>query len=291
MLKNKSLNRGHGFKPSKRLGQHFLKDFSVIRDIIDRAEYKKSDHILEIGPGMGALTIPLSERVEKIVAVEKDPRLVELLGKKLLDKGILNVVLINDDILKLDLRGAIETSSEKIKVIGNLPYNISSPFLEKLINHRDLIREAVLMLQYEFARRLLSQPGVKDYGGITVLTRYNASIKRLFEVSREAFHPRPKVGSMVISVNMGEFHPRRAVDEELFKKVVKGAFAHRRKTVLNSLKGTLKDYEGEKISIALKDCGIDPRRRAETIDIEEYLSLTATLKRMHDFQKNNSEKL
>ncbi|MDB9822538.1 16S rRNA (adenine(1518)-N(6)/adenine(1519)-N(6))-dimethyltransferase RsmA [Deltaproteobacteria bacterium] len=268
---------GYGFRPNKRLGQHFLRDRSVIQQIINRAGFEKSDHIMEIGPGLGALTIPLAGLVQRITAIEKDSQLTDILGEKLSGSGVTNVTLINEDILRLDLKGLRKGSAKKIKVIGNLPYNISSPFLEKLINHRDLISMAVLMFQYEFARRLLSTPGGKEYGAITVLTRYNAAVSQLIEVSKEAFYPRPKVGSMVLSIDMERPYPERARDELNLKRVVKGAFAHRRKTVLNSLKGALPSSRGDEISAALKRCGIDPKRRAETIDIDEFLSLASEL--------------
>jgi 16S rRNA (adenine1518-N6/adenine1519-N6)-dimethyltransferase len=267
-------------RPNKRLGQHFLRDRSVISEIIGRSGFLKTDDILEIGPGLGALTLPLSGHVNSIIAVEKDGRLAETLEKRLSHEGITNVTLITDDILKFDPRCIDRPSGGKIKAIGNLPYNISSPFLERLFKHRDLITMAVLMFQYEFAERLLASPGGKEYGALTVLIRYDSMVSPLFEVSRESFYPIPKVGSMVVKIDMERFHERRAEDDRFFRTVVKGAFAHRRKTILNSLGGTLLSFGSGEIREALSLCSIDPVRRAETLDIDEFISLADTLNRI-----------
>lgn len=267
------------FRPKKRLGQHFLRDRDVIAEIIERSGIMESDDILEIGAGLGALTIPLSVRAGRVVAVEKDRRLTEILGKKLSREGINNVILINDDILKMDLGKVIVPSDKKLKAIGNLPYNISSPFLERLFKHRGLISTAFLMFQYEFAERLLASPGGKEYGSLTVLTKYDAEVSPLIHVPRDAFYPRPKVGSMFVKIDMEKIHTRRAEDDRFFSMVVKGAFAHRRKTILNSLGGTLSNYGNDKIRDALNQCDLDPMRRAETLDIDEFISLADTLKR------------
>jgi 16S rRNA (adenine1518-N6/adenine1519-N6)-dimethyltransferase len=211
--------------------------------------------------------------------VEKDTQLVNILREELDKRGIFNVSLIHEDILRLDLEKATKGIRGKIKVVGNLPYNISSPLLERLFRHRDIISRAVLMFQVEFAKRLFSPPNCKDYGAITLLIGYHATVSPLFEVSREAFYPRPKVGSMVVLIDMEKPHQNRAEDESLFREVVKGAFAHRRKTVLNSLKRALQSYSGEEIGAALRRCSIDSKRRAETLDMDEFLCLADLLKR------------
>jgi 16S rRNA (adenine1518-N6/adenine1519-N6)-dimethyltransferase len=269
--------KGHTSRPNKRLGQHFLRDREVIRELINLADFKKTDRVLEVGPGLGALTIPLAGYVHEIIGVEKDSRLADTLENNLLKSGITNVTLIKDDILKLDLKKVVGPYENKIKVIGNLPYNISSPFLEKLIYHRDLINKAVLMFQFEFANRLIASPGGKDYGAITILTHYHAAVSPLLEVSKNSFYPKPKVGSMVVVIDMQSPYSKRAEDEAVFKMVVKGAFAYRRKTVYNSLKGSLTSYGGDEISAALERSSIDSMRRAETINIDEFLRLASEL--------------
>jgi len=274
------IKKGIPFRPNKRLGQHFLRDQSIIGEILHRSGFRKSDDILEIGPGLGALTIPLAGRVNRIIAVEKDGRLAEMLEKRLSQAGITNVLIINEDILKLDFGVIRGIQGSKIKAIGNLPYNISSPFLEKLFKHRELISLAILMLQYEFAERLLASPGGKEYGAMTVLIQYDSKVSPLIEVSRDAFHPIPKVGSMVIKIELERIHERRAGDERFFSIVVKGAFAHRRKTILNSLGRALLSCGADEIKEALNRSGINPIRRAETVDIDEFISLAEALKRL-----------
>ncbi len=270
--------RGFGFRPSKRLGQHFLRDPEVILEIIRLAGFDSSDHALEIGPGLGALTIPLSGAVRKITAVEKDARLTQLLGEKLSRGGIDNVTLINADILKFDFDRLQCLPEEKIQVIGNLPYNISSPFLETLINNRSLLSRAVLMFQVELARRLVSPPGSKAYGAITVLISYHARISPLLEVACSSFFPRPKVGSMVLELDFNRPFPKRAEDEKLFTTVVRSAFAHRRKKIINSFRGSLMPYPDEALIKALNRCAVDPGKRAEELDIDDFLCLSASLR-------------
>ena len=277
LAEKKPVKRGLGFRPNKRLGQHFLKDPNIIHKIINRAGFDPSDHILEIGAGLGALTLPLAESVRHISAIEKDTRLTQLLGKRLTRDGIRNVTLINADILKFDFNKLQTLPGEKVQVIGNLPYNISSPFLEKLIHHRKILSRAILMFQVELARRLISPPGNKVYGAITVLIQYHAKISPLLEVSSGAFHPRPKVGSMVLELDFNQPHPIRAEDEKLFTSVVRSAFAHRRKTIMNSFKGSAIQYPQEAFAKALNDCAIDPGKRAEELHIDDFLCLSSAL--------------
>lgn len=264
-------------KPNKRLGQHFLVDLDTIHKIIAKTGLHRSDDVLEIGPGMGALTIPMAGTVKSITAIEKDERLVNHLEKKLKENRIDNVTIINNDILKVDLDELAGNIKGKLKVVGNLPYNISSPLLEKLISNKSLFSKAYLMLQYEFARRLASDPGSRDYGAITVMTRYEASISQLLEVGREVFYPKPKVGSMVISIDMERPHTVRARNDRVFELVVRGAFARRRKTIKNSLKVVSDHFDADLVSRALDICKIDPLRRAETLSLDEFICLSDTL--------------
>jgi len=273
----KTLKEMYGFRPKKRLGQHFLKDAGITHEIITRAGFDKCDRVLEIGAGLGALTLPLARSVHQVLAVETDSLLTDILRKRLFRAGINNVILINDDILKLDLKEIGLLSTKKIKVIGNLPYYLSSPLLEKLIKNRNLVTEAVLMFQIELARRLVSAPGGKEYGAMTVLIQYHAHISPLLEVPREAFYPMPKIDSMVLELDFERPHPRKAKNEKNFQTVVKGAFAYRRKTLLNSLRRTLSSYSSEEILEALGKCAIESWKRAETLDIDDFLSLSSAL--------------
>jgi len=278
LAETKTIKRRYGIRPKKSLGQHFLKDNRIIHEIIDRAKFNQSDQVLEVGAGLGALTLPLAGSVHQIIAVEKDSQLTEMLGKRLFREGINNVILLNDDILKLDFSEIPIHSEKKLKVIGNLPYNISSPFLEKLVENRSVVSRAILMFQLEVAKRLIANPGGREYGALTVLIQYHAHNSPLFEVAKGSFHPRPKVGSMVLELDFEKPYPRRAEDEAKFKILVKKAFAHRRKTLFNSLKGTYISPNSDEIMAALKKCDIDPKRRAETLQIDDFLCLASALK-------------
>ena len=271
------MKREYGFRPKKSLGQHFLKDKEIVREIINKARFDPTDRVLEIGPGLGALTLLLAREVHHVIAVEKDSRLTDILNKKLSAEKIENVHLINEDILKLDFSRIPSLQERKVRVIGNLPYNISSPILEKLVKNRHSMNRAVLMLQSELAGRLIANPGTKAFGAMTVFIQYHAHVSPLLQVPKEAFHPRPKVDSMVLEMDFQRPYPERTEDDVKFKTVVKGAFAQRRKTLLNSLKNTLVSYTREEILAALERCGIDPKRRAETLTIEDFLRLTSAL--------------
>ena len=277
MAHSRSLRTGQGFRPQKRLGQHFLVESHLIHQIIAHAKFQVSDLVLEIGPGRGALTLPLAQSVGHVVAVEKDAYLARELKEKLSHISISNVTIVINDILKWGLSELKLLSSAKAKVIGNLPYNISSPFLEKLVENRILLSRAVLMFQREVAQRLVASPGTKAYGALTLLVRYHAHTTMLLEVPKEAFYPRPKVDSMVVELDFERPYPQQSVHEETFKKVVKGAFAHRRKTIINSLKGYGPFWDQEQLLEAMNSCGIDPGKRAEVLDMDEYLCLTRAL--------------
>jgi 16S rRNA (adenine1518-N6/adenine1519-N6)-dimethyltransferase len=262
------------FRPTKKLGQHFLRDPSIVRQIIVRAGFDSDSSVIEIGPGMGALTIPLAESVRQVMAVEKDARLAELLQGRLLQRGINNVTLFNDDVLRFPFEEAAGLFGGSIQVIGNLPFNISSPFLEKLIDKRAILTRAVLTFQVELGRRLIACPGNKQYGAMTVLVQYHAHVSRLLEIPKKAFYPSPKVDSMVVELDFTRPHPARAGNEEVFRRVVKGAFAHRRKTLINSLKGTFPEWNPDALLGMLRESRIDPGKRAEVLEINDFIRLS-----------------
>jgi len=267
-------SRSSTFRPKKSLGQHFLRDPFIIERILAGAKFSRSSTVLEVGAGLGALTFPLASCVQHVMAVEKDGTLVEKLRAGLARERVGNVTLIHEDILKLDLA---PLSEEKIEVIGNIPYNISSPLIEKLIRNRGRIPRAILTLQHELSGRLTASPGNKQYGALTVVIQYHARLSPLLEIPRQAFYPKPKVSSTVVQFEFSKPFPRRADDEEFFRKVVRAAFAHRRKTLLNSLRGTFPSWEVQSALNAMKHCAIDPQRRAETLSIDDFLNLSAAL--------------
>ncbi|MBN1276630.1 MAG: ribosomal RNA small subunit methyltransferase A [Deltaproteobacteria bacterium] len=271
--------------PKKSLGQHFLTDPALINKIVALARSESSEVVLEIGPGKGALTLPLSRAVGRVIAVEKDARLVELLKEKLSREAISNVEIINQDILEFDMCRLASPSQNRYKVLGNLPYNISSPVLEKLIENQSILSRAVLMFQKEVAERLCASPGGKTYGALTVLVRYHAAASAMLKAPREVFYPKPKVDSMVLELDFERPYSRRADDEAVFKKVVKAAFSHRRKTLLNSLGLFYHSWDRGILEDAMKMCKIDPKRRAETLDMDEFLSLASAL----SLTKNNAD--
>lgn len=264
-------------RPKKRLGQHYLIRSDIIHDIVNRSGFGAEQIVLEIGPGKGALTIPLARNVAHIFAVEKDPYLVEALRRKISQAGISNITLIHEDILRFDLAGIVDEYHGKIQVIGNLPYNISSPCLEKLVANRSIIDRAILMFQSEFAQRLCATPGEKAYGAMTVLVNYNGRTAPLIQVPRNAFYPRPKVDSAVVEIDFEQPYVPRARHEGAFEKVVKGAFSHRRKTLVNSLKSFFPSLDQAELLQWLASCSINPRRRAETLHMDEFLCLADKL--------------
>jgi len=277
--KRYSPRRSSPFRPKKSLGQHFLRDPLVIERIVANAKFDKSSTVLEIGPGTGALTFPLASCVRYLIAVEKDGTLADKLRADLRREGIGNVTLIHEDILKLDIA---PLSEEKIEVIGNIPYNISSPLIEMLIRNRELIPRAILTLQHELAARLTASPGNKQYGALTVLIQYHARLSPLLEVPRQAFFPKPKVSSTVVQFEFSRPFPRRVDSEDSFRKVVRAAFAHRRKTLLNSLRGTFPSWEVQSLLNAMEHCAIDPQRRAETLSMDDFLNLTEAVRPLLD---------
>ncbi len=280
------MNTGPAFRPKRRFAQHFLVKEKVIHKIIVRAGLDPSDVVLEIGPGQGALTLPLARRVERVIAVERDRTLIGPLEERLSRGGITNVTVINHDILAWDFRN-LGFPSKRIRVMGNLPYNISSPVLEKLIHYRALFKKAVLMFQAEVAQRLTAAPGNKSYGALTLLVGFHARSAMLFQVPREAFYPRPKVDSMVVELDFESPYPSSSALQAPFKAVVKGAFSHRRKTLANALKNALPREDLETLHKAFEDCGIDPGRRAETLHMDQFMCLARALVLTKEGLKDN----
>ncbi|MFP3910499.1 MAG: 16S rRNA (adenine(1518)-N(6)/adenine(1519)-N(6))-dimethyltransferase RsmA [Desulfobacteraceae bacterium] len=267
---------GKGFRAKKGLGQHFLVDHGVVDAMLTLAGFGPQDTVLEVGPGQGVLTLPLARRVGAVIAVEKDAGLIRPLKDRLFRKSIFNVTLLHQDILSFDLEQTPGTW-EKLHIMGNLPYNISTPFMDKLIRSRDVLGRAVLMFQSEVAQRLTASPHTKAYGAMTVMVQYFTECTSLMAVPRWAFYPRPKVDSMVVGCDFQRPYPRRALNERLFEQVVRSAFAYRRKMLINSLKGFHPEVDRKRLLTGMRRCGIDPQRRAETLDMEAFLCLTSAL--------------
>ena len=274
---SKALLAQSGIRPRKHLGQHFLQDRGITGKIIAQARLDKEDVVLEVGSGLGALTIPVLPLISHLVAVEKDPGLAGLLRERVPAEEEHKITFVVGDILKVPFEEVSNRFHRKIKVLGNLPYNISSPFLEKLLINREYVRTAILMFQYEFAQRLTAGPCTKDYGALSVIMQYHARLSPLIKVKRDAFYPKPKVHSMVVEIDFDKPHPSQAEDELLFRRIVRAAFSHRRKTILNSLERGMVSLPRETLDEALRRCLIDPKRRAETLTIDDYIRLTSAL--------------
>lgn len=259
------------------MGQHFLTDPNATALIITRARFEPDDIVLEIGAGLGALTLPLSAQVKHVLAVEPDRKIANILGNELIAAGVSNVTIIERDILQLDIEGLAGRSGASLKVVGNLPYHISSQVLIRLIRFRKVIDAAFLMFQKEVAERLASKPGSKSYGRLSVLIQYCAEIYPLVSVAASAFFPKPKVDSQVVGIKFRHPVSFLANNESFLVQIVRAAFGKRRKTLRNALLGGNMGFDDERISAALELAGIDYRRRAETLSVKEFVMLSNLL--------------
>jgi len=260
------------------MGQNFLSDPSTAETIISRAHLASTDVVVEIGAGLGAITIVLARVVKKVYAVEKDRQLIELLKTELLANRISNCEIIAKNILLMDLNAITHTTGSKITIVGNLPYGISSQILIKLIQSRRVIDRAILMFQKELAQRITAQPGGKDYGRITAMLRYCADIRVLANIKASVFYPPPKVDSTVIETRFKSTAMYGPHNETMLFAVIKAAFGNRRKTLKNALTASRLGIESQTILEALKSAGIDPARRAETLEPAEFVSLEICLR-------------
>jgi 16S rRNA (adenine1518-N6/adenine1519-N6)-dimethyltransferase len=258
-------------RPLKSLGQNFLVDNNIIDKIIHSANVNPDDNVLEIGPGRGALTEYLVCKAGRLVLIEFDHALAAVLKERYADQP--QVTVIDADILAVDLDAILGESSGKWKVVANLPYNISTEVLFRLLEVREKLSRMVLMLQKEVGDRLAAEPDCSNYGVTTVLLGLWFDMRREFIVPPGCFHPRPKVDSAVLSF-VPLAAPRAPVgDETVFRRVVKGAFAMRRKTLVNCLKAA-ELSSAEELNSILAECGIDGRRRGETLSLDEFARLS-----------------
>lgn len=245
----------------KRFGQHFLHDPQVIARIVAAIEPRRGDRVLEIGPGRGALTAPLFDRLGALTAIEIDRDLARDLAARFGPA----LELINTDVLEVDI-AALRGAGEQLRVVGNLPYNISTPLLFHLLEQRTAIRDMHFMLQKEVVDRMVAPPGSKTYGRLTVMLAPWVSIERLLTVGPGAFTPPPKVSSAVVRITPLATPAFDIGSAASFERVVRAAFAQRRKTLRNALKGTV-------AAGVLEQLGIDPRARAETLAAAQYAAL------------------
>jgi len=253
-------------KPLKRFGQNYINDQNILNNIVKEINPGINDNLLEIGPGLGSLTEKLINYIPSLTAVEIDKRVIENLSNK-----FPQINLINDDFLNLDLQELITNSQNKLRIIGNIPYNLTSSIIFKMIENNSIISDSVIMVQTEVARRMVAQRGTKEYGILSILLNYFSEIKHCFRVSPNVFYPKPKVFSSVIHIFFRELNESKE-EQGLFIKIVKAAFGNRRKTLKNSFENSLSSVGLENIDF--ESSGIDLSLRAEQLSINEFKKLT-----------------
>lgn len=274
MRKYREILNKYNIKTSKRLGQNFLVDSSYLDAIVEAADLSAEDLVLEIGAGVGNLTMRLSAVAGKVIAVEFDRRMSTALRGELNAK---NVEIVEDDALKLNYRELLKHYGGGIKVVANLPYNIATEIIFRLLEYKDLFDKMFLMTQLEVARRITADVGKKEYGVLALLTNLWADTKIAFVVPRGAFRPAPKVDSALVRFALLPQPKVHVDDESLYKKVVKAAFAQRRKKLVNSFLSSSLELDKSSVEIWLKAAGVDKERRAEEVTMEEFARLSNTL--------------
>lgn len=268
--------------PKKSLGQNFLMDTNILRKIIAGADLGENDGVIEIGPGIGALTEQLAKKVNKVVAIEIDRTLLPVLQETL--GAYPHVEIVHADVLKTDLHQLIvEKFSEvtSISVVANLPYYVTTPILMKLLEEHLPLKNIVVMIQKEVAERIAASPGNKDYGSLSIAARYYAEPEIVGKVPPSVFVPQPNVESAVLKLQVRQMPPVEVADEQLFFRIVRVSFAQRRKTLFNNLTRQI-SFTGIETEAANKErwmsllnqAGIDPNRRGESLSIEEFASLS-----------------
>jgi 16S rRNA (adenine1518-N6/adenine1519-N6)-dimethyltransferase len=270
-----------GLRPRKTLGQHFLVHPHQARRIVAALELKADEPVVEIGAGLGALTVFLAKEARRLVALERDPSLVRFLREEVFPE-IPEVEVRCQDVLRFDFLGFSREVDGPLVVAGNLPYQITSPLLFKLMEERQALSRAVLMMQQEVGARLLAAPGSKDYGVLSVLLPYHFSLSRLFSLGPANFYPPPQVDSLVLSLTPATPSPP-ARDPALLARVVKAAFGQRRKTLNNTLTaGTALGLSPTEVRRAFGELGLNPSRRGETLSLPEFVALANKLSAVSD---------
>lgn len=274
--RTKEILQKHGFTFKKSLGQNFLIDANIIHKVLDRADINEDTAVIEVGPGIGSLTEQIAKRAGKVVAYEIDQRLIPVLNDTLGPYD--NVAIINEDILKADVRGMIEeemTAYKEVVVIANLPYYITTPILMNFLMQKLPIDRYYVMMQKEVGERISAAPGTKAYGSLSIAIDYYTDAKTVQNVPKAVFMPAPNVDSIIVEMKARK-EPKVAVeDEEKFFRLTRGAFVQRRKTILNNYLSLFEDGKAHKLEIneLLNDAEIEPRRRGESLSIEDFAAI------------------
>lgn len=267
------LVKKHGFKFTKSLGQNFLIDDNIVDKIVAGAGIGPGDKIIEVGPGIGTLTREMASRAQNLMAVEIDKNLIPILEDTLGDYD--NVKIVNEDIIKADIKGLIDEnlSGGPVKLVANLPYYITTPIIMRFLEENINVTDIVVMVQKEVAERMNAQPGGKDFGALSVAVQYYCDTEIVAKVPRHLFVPQPNVDSIVIALRVRPERKYKVDDEDLYFKVVKAAFGQRRKTLLNSI-SSMGNLAKDQVKEALEEAGIDPKRRGETLSLDEFAILS-----------------
>lgn len=268
----KDILRRERISISKRRGQNFLVDEWAKERIVNSIDMKPTDEILEIGPGLGALTQDLAKQAAVVFAVEKDKAFARVLSKML--SGYKNLRIIHQDILKINLASL---SKKEMKIIGNLPYYITTPIIGYLLEEqRKSLKEIYITVQDEVGRRLVAKPGTKDYSALSIFVQYYTQTQLLFSIPKRAFYPQPKVNSVFVHLHILKEPCVKVNNQEQFFKIIRSCFNQRRKTILNSLTHKLKKKQGkEKIQQVLKEASIDFQARPERLSLDEFARIEA----------------
>ena len=254
-------------RPKKSLGQNFLHDANVAQKIVRSFNPSPADTVVEIGPGKGVLTALLLETLPHITVVELDNQLVPELQERFGEK----ITIVHDDILNVNLNSLLSSPEKKMRVLGNIPYYITSPILFHIVDHRTIVKDFIVMMQTEVAQRLVATPRTKDYGILSVFLQYYCTPKMLFAVSKNSFYPIPQVSSAIVHLDFEQPFSRQASNEAVFRKIVRGTFGKRRKTLRNGLRSlNISLEELEKLTVNLE-------LRPEELHVGDFVTLANEL--------------
>ncbi|MEG1404078.1 MAG: 16S rRNA (adenine(1518)-N(6)/adenine(1519)-N(6))-dimethyltransferase RsmA [Oscillospiraceae bacterium] len=276
----KNLLSSHGFRFSRSMGQNFLTAAWVPEEVAEGAEIDEQTGVLEVGPGIGCLTVQLAKRAGKVLTVELDRALAPVLAETLADFP--NTELLFEDVLKLNLPELVSEHFAGLRptVCANLPYNITSPLISEFLDAK-CFDSMTLMVQREVARRICSSAGTSDYSAFSIYVNWHAETEILFDVSPDCFMPQPKVWSSVIKLTTRKTPPAEVTDEKLFFAVVRAAFNQRRKTLLNALTAGLQVYSKEDLAAVIASCGFDEKIRGEVLDIAGFAKLSNAIAKLN----------
>ncbi|WP_044641806.1 16S rRNA (adenine(1518)-N(6)/adenine(1519)-N(6))-dimethyltransferase RsmA [Risungbinella massiliensis] len=274
-LRTKQVLKEHGLALKKSLGQNFLTDLNVLENIVDAAQLTDQSGVIEIGPGIGALTERLAQQAKKVVAVEIDQRLLPVLKRHFEEDA--NVTILHGDAMQVDFHQLITdqfADCDKVHVVANLPYYITTPILARLLEEKYPLHNIVIMIQKEVAERIVANPGKKDFGALSVLAQYYADVSWVTKVPSHVFVPQPKVDSAVIRLDIRQEPAVMVESEKRFFQIVRASFAQRRKTLSNALGSqVLQDRSKAEVNELLLEAGVEPSRRGETLTLEEFAKI------------------